>query len=184
MHAPGGGGGDGDGRGGGSHAASRAAVEAEEAEEDAQGEALLTRRRRIKLAHGTAMLAAWALLAPVGALTARFGKAHGAVWFDVHRAAQTACVALTLAGTALALVYVHPASSFSALGPHGQLGVLTTAAAAFQPLNAYFRPGKSGAAPPRARGCSAAQPATTPKVHARGAAAAAAQVGARACSGS
>ena len=55
------------------------------------------------IAHGALMGAAWLLLAPAGALLARFGKAF-ALWFKVHMSIQLSATLLTVAAFPLAFL--------------------------------------------------------------------------------
>ena len=105
---------------------------------------MLASRRRAKMAHGVAMLSAWAFAAPVGALTARYGKGRGPVWFDVHRAAQVGALLLTLGGAAIAVVVLQPGVTLGTMGPHGRMGTAVLGAACFQAVAGAFRPPKTG----------------------------------------
>lgn len=77
------------------------------------------------------------------ALTARYGKGRGPVWFDVHRVAQAGALGLTVAGVLVAIVGLK--GGFVHLGPHGKVGITVLLAAGFQALIGWFRPPKTGA---------------------------------------
>lgn len=80
---------------------------------------------------------------PPQALTARYGKGRGPVWFDVHRVAQGGALLLTVVGAIVAIMGLK--GGFINLGPHGKVGLTVLLAAAFQAVIGWFRPPKTGA---------------------------------------
>ena len=107
--------------------------------------AFRARQRRLRLLHAAVMSVAWLVMAPAGAIVARYFKHLGALWFDAHRLLQGVVVGASLFGGAIALGILHP--YLSNLGLHGKLGVLVLLVTCAQPVNAYFRPAKTAGQP-------------------------------------
>ena len=107
--------------------------------------AFRARQRRLRLLHAAVMSVAWLVMAPAGAIVARYFKHLGALWFDAHRLLQGVTVGASLFGGAIALGILHP--YLSNLGLHGKLGILVLLVTCAQPVNAYFRPAKTAGQP-------------------------------------
>ena len=100
--------------------------------------------KTIEYIHASCMFAAWAVLCPIGIISAAFrwlykGKSEG-TWFAVHRGIQVTVLVLTLAGFGIALYMVIDAESphFDVL--HEQLGLAVVCVVVFQVLFALIRP--------------------------------------------
>ena len=95
--------------------------------------------------HGVLMWIAWLVLAPAGALLARFGKGIQArlpgstkpLWFASHRLLMPLAALLTLVGFGVGVDMVSEAGATA----HAKLGYLLFVLAMLQPLNAAVRPG-------------------------------------------
>lgn len=98
--------------------------------------------------HGVLMWAAWLVLAPAGAMLARFGKGIKAklpgsekpLWFATHRLIMPLVALLTLIGFSVGVDMVSEAAATA----HAKIGYLLFVLAMLQPLNAVVRP-KHGA---------------------------------------
>ena len=100
---------------------------------------------RLFVLHGVLMWVAWLVLAPAGALLARFGKGIQAklpgskkpLWFAMHRLLMPLAALLTLVGFGVGVEMVTEAGATA----HGKLGYFLFVLTMLQPLNAVVRPG-------------------------------------------
>ena len=115
--------------------------------------------KNVMIAHAGFMLLAWGILAPLGVLTARYGKQlypewkapWAPFWFSGHRAIQGLALLCSFIGMALALAMVWGGAHFA--NAHEALGLAVFIIGCLQPLNACIRPHPAphGAAPAFAR---------------------------------
>jgi len=90
--------------------------------------------------HGAAMLLAWGLCVPSGVIVARYYKHLGSFWYKTHRTVQSLGVLLTVVAFGIIANAVTAAQGEHFQGTHKQLGLVVTALAVLQPLNAFVRP--------------------------------------------
>lgn len=117
--------------------------------------------------HARAMVLAWAILLPLGAIAARYFKVTASqdwprhvdnrAWWHAHRWLQYAGVALMLAGAALVFDWRKLAgesspSPFAVATWHGYLGWTVIALGVVQILSAWLRGSKGGPTEPQLRG--------------------------------
>jgi membrane protease YdiL (CAAX protease family) len=102
---------------------------------------------RAVIAHGTLMIAAFALFLPLGALLARhkwaFGRKQGGIsklWFMSHVGSQALGAAAALAGLIIALVTFGDDGSEELWHPHKVIGIVAVAMVLFQALAAAAKP--------------------------------------------
>jgi hypothetical protein len=91
-------------------------------------------------AHGVIMFCAWGVLAPAGALVARYArhwKDHSTnrspVWHATHRTLQTTALFMSVCGLALAVVLVAPTPGQHFSGAHHVLGLIVVLLGLLQP---------------------------------------------------
>jgi len=93
-------------------------------------------------AHGILMALAWGFFAPVAIVSAicrRLIPGEG-VWFQIHRAANTLCCILTIAGFGLAVAAYNGAGIPHFSGTHQRIGVSIFILVLLQVLNGMLRP--------------------------------------------
>ncbi|MFN7225081.1 MAG: cytochrome b561 domain-containing protein [Paracoccaceae bacterium] len=109
--------------------------------------------------HARSMVGAWAVLVPVGVLSARYLKVtpwqdwpnelDDRTWWNLHRGAQYAAGALMLLGLALVLAHPGPVASLTPQAwLHRSLGWVLLGLAASQYLSAWLRGSKGGPTAP------------------------------------
>lgn len=102
--------------------------------------------RPLILVHGALMIAAWAVLAPIGAFFPRFLKMIGHSWYLTHRAMLSMVTGLTVLAWVLAIVHIETLIFTS---PHVIIGLVIVILALAQPIigilaNRWFDPERSG----------------------------------------
>ncbi|KAH0658869.1 hypothetical protein KY285_027416 [Solanum tuberosum] len=100
--------------------------------------------RPVLAVHGFMMFLAWGILLPGGILAARYLKhIKGDGWFQIHVYLQYSGLSIVFLGFLFAVAELR-GLSFSSL--HVKFGMLAIVLAIAQPINAYLRPKKPGAA--------------------------------------
>lgn len=104
------------------------------------------------VAHAAVMIAAWSLLAPLGAAVPSLGPRK--TWFKWHRGIMAAGTFLTIVGFVLAYTGLTARSSIAPHfeNTHAKIGLAVTAVSIFQALLGFFRPHKPEDGAPKTAG--------------------------------